>query len=207
MSDWHEQELPELQAVKQWPAGFSWIAYPDEQARRASHGIHTETGVWLVDPVDAKGLDDQVTEWGDVSGVVVLHDRHTRDAVKITRRHDIAVSVPKWMKKTIEKIDAPTEPIEETLPETDYGVRQLINTADWEEAFLVHERTKTVIVPESVGTLPSFRVGDNELGVHPSLEEPPRKLIEWNPDRILVGHGQSIHRNGTKRLQEAFDVF
>ena len=44
MSDWHEQELPELQAVKQWPAGFSWIAYPDERLVGQAMGFTQKRG-------------------------------------------------------------------------------------------------------------------------------------------------------------------
>ncbi|WP_166377168.1 hypothetical protein [Halorubrum sp. BOL3-1] len=42
---------------------------------------------------------------GDVAGVVVLQDRHTRDAAAVARRHGVPVFVPEWMSLTREKLD------------------------------------------------------------------------------------------------------
>jgi len=200
------QGRPALREVTEWTGGISWIAYPDERARRASHALLADTGVWIVDPVDADGLDERVAELGEVAGVAVIHDRHTRDASRIARRHDVAVHVPDWMTLAREKLDATAESIGADLPGTDYAVYRLIDTDEWEEAVLVDETTNTMVVPEALGTLPSFREDDNELGVHPALDEPPRRLADWNPERLLVGHGESIHRGADAKLEEAIDA-
>lgn len=198
-------ERPTLRDVTEWTGGFSWIADPDERGRRASHALATDAGVWLVDPVDADGLDDRVAEPGEVAGVVVLHDRHRRDASTVARRHDVAVHVPDWMGEVAGAIDRPVDRLDDRLPGTDYEVHRLIDTEDWQEAILVDETTDTLVVPEGVGTLPSF--GDDDgLGVHPSLTEPPRRLLDWRPDRVLVGHGGSVHRDATAQLRAALDA-
>jgi hypothetical protein len=189
--------------VTEWDGGFSWIARPDEDARRASHALATDAGVWVVDPVDADGLDDRLSEAGDVAGVVVLQDRHTRDAAAVARRHGVPVAAPEWMSLTREKLDAPAESTGSTLGETAYAVRELRRTDDWEEAVLWNDRAGTLVVPETLGTLPAFRDGDARLGVHPAVEEPPRRLAEWDPDRVLVGHGESVHEAATDALAAA----
>lgn len=206
MADDDTQERPILREVTEWPGGISWIAYPDERGQRASHALVTEAGVWVVDPVDADGLDDRLAELGEVAGVVVIHDRHTRDASEVARRHDVAVHVPDWMDLVLEKLNTAAEQVGSELPGTDYAVHQLIDTDDWEEAVLVNETTNTMIVPEALGTLPLFRANDNALGVHPGLDEPPRRLTDWNPAWVLVGHGKSIHREANTKIREALDA-
>jgi len=68
---------------------------------------------------------------------------------------------------------------------------------------LWNERTGTLIVPETLGTLPAFREGESEIGVHPAVEEPPRRLSELDPDRVLVGHGASVHDAASAALAAA----
>jgi len=206
MHDDEPEERPPLREVTEWDGGSSWIAYPDERAQRASHALRTETGVWIVDPVDADGLDERVAELGDVAGVLVIQDRHTRDAEAVARRHDVPVHVPNWMTLVREKLETSPESVGSELPGTNYAVHRLIETDEWEEAILVDETATTMVVPEAVGTVPAFGEGDNELGVHPALDEPPRELADWHPDRILVGHGQSIHSGATTKLDDALDA-
>ena len=146
MSDDDTQKRPSLREVTEWSGGISWIAYPDERGQRASHALQTEAGVWLVDPVDAEGLDERLADLGEITGVVILQDRHTRDGSKIARRHDVAVYVPDWMSLVHDKLELTAETLGSELPETDYTIHQLLNTDEWEEAILVNETTNTLIL-------------------------------------------------------------
>lgn len=206
MADDDSQERPSLQEVTEWPGGLSWIAHPDEQAQRASHALVTEAGVWVVEPVDADGLDERVAGLGDIVGVLVIHDRHTRDAAEVAHRHEVTVYVPEWMNLALEKLDTTAELIGSELPGTDFTVHRLMDTDDWEEAVLVNETTDTMLVPEALGTTPAFREHENALGVHPGLDDPPRRLTDWEPKRILVGHGESIHSEAATKIREAIDA-
>lgn len=206
MSDEDNQDRPSLGSVTTWDDGMSWIAYPDEKPQRASHALSTEGGVWIVDPVDAAGVDDRLADIGEVAGVVVLQDRHTRDASAVARRHDVSVYVPEWMELGREKLEGEAEPVTSGLPGTNYEVYELIDTDDWEEAILVDDAAETMVVPEAVGTSPGFTPDGSPLGVHPALEEPPARLADWSPERLLVGHGESIPEDGGERLQDALTV-
>ena len=73
--------------IREWDGAASWIAFPDEKMKRASHALADGDDVWLVDPVDVDGLDDTLADLGTVRGVVVLLDRHTRDSAALARRH------------------------------------------------------------------------------------------------------------------------
>ena len=206
MVDDDTQAQASLADVNPWTGGFSWIAYPDERGQRASHALLTAGGVWLVDPVDAEGLDERVSELGAVAGVLVLQDRHTRDAAAVARSHDVPVFVPEWMTLARKKLEPETDSVGSELPGTNYTVHRLIDADDWEEAILVNETTNTLVVPETLGTLPSFGEDDTTLGVHPSLDEPPRELADWTPDRLLVGHGPSIHGDADQKLRAALEA-
>lgn len=202
MSDENTAEVSGPGAVTEWSDGFSWIAQPDEKPRRASHALSTADGVWVVDPVDAEGLDDRLADLGTVTGVVVLLDRHTRDAAAVASRHDVAVSLPDWMALGREKLDSDPELFTDRLPETSYELHTVIDTGDWEEAILYSDAKDTLVVPEAVGTSPGFRADGQPLGVHPVLDSPPKQLSEWSADRILVGHGESLHEGGASHLDE-----
>lgn len=206
MSDDGIPERPTLRDVTEWDGGFSWIAYPDERGQRASHALQTAAGVWIIDPVDTDGLDDRLAELGTVAGVVVLHDRHTRDAVDVAHRHDVDVHVPDWMSLVRDKLDVSPETVGSELPGTNYTIHRLIRTDDWEEAILVNETENTLVVPEAVGTLSLFQGGETGLGLHPELDKPPRGLTDWHPDRILVGHGKSLYSDANKKLIDTIDT-
>lgn len=206
MTDDEPSERPSLEAVTEWDGGITWFAYPEEDAMRGSHALATESGVWVVDPLDADGLDDRLRDLGEVAGVVVIHDRHTRDAEAIAARHDVAVHVPDWMDLTREKLDNDPDPLEDRLPGTNYEIHRLIDTDEWEEAVLVNETGGTLVVMESFGTLPGFCEGDNDIGVHPALDEAPEGLTDYHPERILVGHGESIYEDAATKLAATLDA-
>ena len=192
--------------ITEWDSGFSWIASPEEDARRASHALTTDAGVWLVDPVDVEGLDEHLRELGDVVGVGVLQDRHTRDAAAVARRHDVSVSVPEGMSLTREKLDVDAEATGSALSGSAYAVHDLRLDDDWEEAVLWNDERKTLLVPETLGTLSAFRDDDDALGIHPAVEESPEELAEWDPDHVLVGHGTSIHEGAKAALAAALGL-
>lgn len=192
-------------AVTEWGGGFSWIAHPEEEAERASHALATDDGVWVIDPVDADGLDDALGELGDVAGVAVLQDRHTRDAAAVADRHAVPVSVPEWMDLTRDKLDADAEPIGATLPGTEYAVRELRRSEEWEEAVLWNDRAAALVVPETLGTLPAFGAEGDALGLHPAVEEPPELLAAWEPEQVLVGHGASVHEGASAALAAVYE--
>jgi hypothetical protein len=190
----------ELTAIDRFDGGVGWIAHPDETMERASHAVESGGGLWLLDPVDAEGLDDLLADYADPEGVVVLLDRHKRDAAEIATRHDIPVYVPDWMDGVAEEIDAPTRRVEDRIG--DFQIRKLIDNRIWQEAVLFDG--ETLVVPEAVGTVSYFRAPGEKLGVHPMLRPvPPRELRSHDPDRLLVGHGAGLSEDVGATLREA----
>ncbi|MEF8975748.1 MAG: hypothetical protein V5A21_05930 [Halapricum sp.] len=197
----------ELREIDRYDGGVGWIAYPDEEMQRASHAVvGEEGGVWVLDPVDAEGLDELLAEYGEVAGVVVLLDRHKRDADAIARRHESPVYVPDWMSGVESKLDAPVERVHTDLEESGFGVHRLIDNALWQEAVLYGEHDGTLVVPESLGTAEYFLTGGERLGVHPALRlKPPRKLRRFAPERVLVGHGEGVPTDAARAIDDALD--
>ena len=192
--------------IDRFDGGVGWIAYPDERMQRASHALATDDGVWLVDPVDAADLDDLLAEFGDVAGVVLLLDRHKRDAAKLARRHDVSVHVPSWMSGVASDLDTPVEQFSGELGESGYRLRK-VSTPLWGEAALYHDEERTLVASEALGTAAYFRASDERLGVHPALRLlPPRRSFRgFAPDRILVGHGAGVHEDASRALSAALD--
>jgi len=195
----------DLREIDRWDGGLGWIAYPDERMQRASHALRTDDGVWVIDPVDAPGVDDLLADLGEVTGVALCLDRHTRDAAAVARRHDVPVSIPEWMDGVASKLDAPVERFGHELGDSGYRVRRVRDASlpPWQEAALYDG--ETLLVAEAVGTASFFRAGDERLGVHPMLRPiPPRDALDDpTPERVLVGHGEGVFDDATAALRNA----
>ncbi len=192
----------ELTVIDRFDGGVGWIAHPEETMRRASHAVESDGGLWIIDPVDAAGLDDLLAEYADPEGVVVLLDRHKRDAAAVANRHDVAVYVPGWMDGVGKKLDAPTRQFGREL--AGFEVGRLIDNPLWQEATLFDG--ETLVVPEALGTAEYFRAPEEAVGVHPMLRVlPPTDLREYNPDRLLVGHGEGVFEDVGRAIRRAVD--
>jgi hypothetical protein len=184
--------------------GVGWIAHPEETMQRASHALAVDGDVWVVDPVDATGIDDTLSELGAVAGVVVLLDRHTRDAGALAQRHGVSVFLPSVMSDVASDIDAPIELFRGELADTGYTTRTVVDNFAWTEVALHDETSGTLVVPEAVGTTEYFLASGERLGVHPALRlRPPRTLARLDPDRLLVGHGAGVHDDAGRTLHDA----
>ncbi|QLG26087.1 hypothetical protein HUG10_00380 [Halorarum halophilum] len=197
---------PDLQVVDRFDGGVGWLAYPDESMARASHALAVDGDVWVVDPVDAPGVDDLLADLdGDVAGTVVCLDRHSRDAAEIATRHDVPVYVPDWMTGVASELDAPVQRFGREL-----GGLSAIRVRDstippWQEVALVDAESGTLYVPEAVGTSVYFLTRGERLGVHPMLRlVPPRRALgRRSPERVLVGHGSGVHDGAGAALETA----
>ena len=194
----------EMQVVDRRDGGVGWIAYPDETMQRASHALATDEGVYVVDPVDVAGVDDLLAEYGEVAGVLVLLDRHLRDAAAVATRHDVPVFIPEWMTGVASKLDAPVERLGDELGATGFELVRVVDNAFWQEAALYDEQTGVLLVPESLGTVDYFCTATETIGVHPFRRlTPPRMLRDLSVDHLLVGHGAGVDTDATAQIDDA----
>ncbi len=194
-----------LEAIDRFDGGVSWIAHPDERMQRASHALERNGEVWVIDPVDAEGLDELLAELGSVTGVVVLLDRHKRDTATIANRHDVEVYLPDWFEGVAEDIDAPIVRFGAELADTGIEAHVIRNSRFWQEVGLSDPIDGTLVVPESIGASGYFLARGERLGVHPMLRAvPPRSQLEqFDPSRVLVGHGPSVLESADAALEDA----
>lgn len=174
--------------------GFSWIA--EEPMTRTSHALAASGEVWLVDPVDWPEAIDRATSLGEPVGVLQLLDRHNRDSATIAKR----LAVPHLL-------------VPSTLPDTPFEVIEIKRQSRWQEVAIWWPEQQTLVVAEALGTNPFFTMGDDRVGVHGLLKlVPPRMLNAYEPEQLLVGHGEGIHgpettaalRNALARSRLAF---
>jgi hypothetical protein len=65
------------------------VARPPGGGRKASHAVRgPDGGVWLFDPLDAPGVDDLISDLGEMVGVAAFSNWHARDAGAFALRRD-----------------------------------------------------------------------------------------------------------------------
>jgi hypothetical protein len=165
--------------------GLTWVE--QNAMARAAHALVADQRVWLIDPYDAADALVAVAELGTPAGVLQLLDRHNRDCKGIAQRLGVPLS---------------------RLPAdgagTPFEVIPMISNRRWREVALWWADERALVVAEAIGTAPAFALG-RPAGVHPMLRlmPPRRQLSRFEPERLLVGHGEAIDSGAGAALREA----
>lgn len=191
--------------VEEWPGGLTWLAHPDELQQRASHALAVDGRVWVVDPLEAPGVDDALADLGEVAGVVLLLDRHRRDAASYAERYDVSIHVPDPLGDAADRLAVPVEPFDGELADTGYRSRPVIDNRFWREAALVSDDGTTALVAEALGTNRYYAAPGERVGVSPVLRPfpPRRQLGDLHPQRLLVGHGPPVLEDAGPAVRDA----
>jgi hypothetical protein len=167
--------------------GFGWIA--DDFMERCSHALVVGDRVWLVDPIDAAGVDERVRAAGMPAGVIQLLDRHRRDSIELAGRLAVAHHV---------------------VPEQRIGPFEFLPVSTnrrWQEVALWWPERRVLVCADALATGRLFRAGGERLGVHPILRfKPPRQLGSVQPEVILCGHGEGVFDGADAALREALST-
>lgn len=214
-----EYHLADSPAFQEWPGGFTWIAHPDETMHRASHAIAlgddgvpltgheppTDAAVWIVEPIDAVGLDDRLAELGSVAGVVVLAELHRRDAEVLAARHEVPVYLPAVTAGLKRRIDVPVEIFENRLPGTSFQAVPTLDGVPWSESVLYDGATGTLVATEVLVTSRRTTGPGERLAVGPYARlQPPRDALgDLEVDRLFVGHGDPLFDDAQAALDHA----
>lgn len=192
----------------EWRGGFTWIAHPEEAMERASQvlAVGPEGAVadqdaepaavdlWIVDPIDAVGVDERISERGYVAGIVVLSGYHTRDATAFARRYDAPVFLPEPLAPLGSGLRVEVETFAEQLPGTAYSVVPVRSWPGWREAALYEPDSGTLVVAESLVRQAAGTGPNEQVAVAPYLRLwPPRAAFAGRRvNRLLVGHGDPM---------------
>lgn len=191
--------------VRRWEDGLTWMAHPDERMQRASHALTVDEDVWLFDPLDANGLDEELASLGAVGGVVLLSSRHRRHAERIAHRYDVSIHVPAWFDVDV---DAPVEPFTHELDGTGLEVVWRVDGFLQEGALYDPDR-KTLLVGDSLmtNTLLCGEEGRLEITLPILRLRPPRvDLGSLEVERVLVSHGTPIFEDAHRSLEQALTM-
>jgi hypothetical protein len=168
--------------------GFGWRE--EGFLERTSHALVAEGAVWLVDPLDAEGIEDRVRGLGQPAGVIQLLDRHERDCAELAGR----LGVPDHVVPRGEIEGAP------------FRFLSVVNVPRWREAALWWAEERVLVCGDALGTARYFRAAGERLAVHPFLRLlPPRAMARaLTPRHVLCGHGEGIHgEEAALHLQQA----
>ncbi len=155
--------------------GVGWIVA--EAMTRTSHALAADGKVWLVDPVEWPDATARALTLGEPTGVIQLLDRHNRDCSALAAR----LGVPHLV--------AP-----DAMPQSPFECIPVKRSKRWRETALWWPETRTLVVAEALGTNRFYTAGKAPIAVHLLLRlTPPRALGSFEPDRILVGHGEALH--------------
>lgn len=202
----YERDAPaDPQLIDRWDGGIGWLAHPEETGRRASHLLTASDGVWLFDPLDIPDLDAMIADYGDLAGIALFSNYHARDAAAIARRHDVRIYLPTWLTRPEGRLSAPLEHYETTLGGSGFEITRYSPFPGYNEAVAYRQRDRTLYVPDALGTAPFYTVDGESVACFGSLRLfPPRSLFgQFEPDRILVGHGTGVFTDAEAALDDA----
>lgn len=192
----------DLRVIDRWEDGVGWLAHPTEGGLRASHAVRAADGdgVWVLDPLDAPGVDDLVADLGEVRAVVVCSGYHARDAGAVADRHDVPVYVHRSVGRVADRVDARIEPFHEAVGE--FEALPLRPLYAWRETALYREGDGTLYVPDYLSSHPKFTAGTERVGM-PSLSRLSPAYGTFSglaPDRLLFGHGAGLFEDAEAAL-------
>ena len=169
--------------------GFGWLGGEQPKLQLASHALAADGRVWLLDPVDEPGLDDRIRSLGEPAGVIQLLDRHNRGTAEVAARFAIPLH------------RVPTEGV----PASPFEVVPLVRRKRWREVALWWPERRVLVTADALGTVPHyFALGGERIGVHPLLRlTPPRALARYEPEHVLVGHGEGVHDGAAAAVRDA----
>lgn len=200
---YNREQSTAFELIDEWDRGFGWLAHPDEPGMRASHAFLFDEGVWIVDPLDAPGIDDHIAELGEVVGVAVCSSMHARDADIFSKRYDVPVNIPEGMGRISDRLDAHITRYADKFPDGGVTVIPRNPFPGFDEANLYHEPTRTLYIGDSLGTTPWHTIGEETIGAQAILRlVPPKGLLGIAPDRIFCGHGSGIDADAARALED-----
>jgi len=158
---------------------LGWIE--DARIQRTSHALAADGRVWVIDPIEGEGVDERIRALGEPAGVLQLLDRHNRDCAAFA-----------------ERLGVPLHVVPATVEGAPFTFVPVLRRRFWSEVALWWPERRILVCADALGTVPHyFRVGAEPVGIHPLLRlAPPRSLRGFQPEHVLVGHGEAAHGVG-----------
>jgi hypothetical protein len=160
--------------VEEHALGLTWVVA--EPMERAFHALVDDGRVWLVDPLNGPEMKD-AEALGEPAAVLQLLDRHNRDCAEIA-----------------ERLGVPHLKVPDVVPDSPFETIAAVRMPAWKETALWWPQRKALVVAEALAANPMHTGGRQRVGIHLFLRAwPPRSLSGYRPQRLLLGHGSSLH--------------
>ena len=164
-----------FESIEESAAGLTWTVR--EPIARSSHALVDGGRVWLVDPTWGPPITKRVAALGEPAGVIQLLDRHNRDCVTVAAQ-----------------LGVPHHRVPASLPTRRSGSSLWSISASGARSLSGGPTRGTLVVAEAVGTSAGYAPGPAGAGVSIGLRLwPPRPLVAYEPEHLLVGHGPALH--------------
>lgn len=161
---------------------FGWIHPEPDWMQRAGHAVLSGGGVWVIDPPDGDGVEERIRSLGEPAGVVQLLDRHPRDCEGFAERLGVDLHV------------LPFGGVEGAP----FEVIKVLRLPTWKECALWFPDERTLVVADVLANAPGYSAPSEAVGVHPWLRlRPPGVLKRYEPQHLLLGHGEGLHGDHT----------
>ncbi len=185
--------------------GFAWQAHPGEFMERSSAALVEDGRVWLIDPVRAPGLEDEIGALGAVAGIIMTLGWHDRDVDWYARRYGVSVYARRGGGRML--ITSPVQRVERDLPGSSL---QLLDASGqgllalWRESAVWWPERRVLVTGDALGNAHYFVRPGERLAVHPVRRlSPPWQLAALQPERIYVGHGTPVVERASEALARA----
>lgn len=160
--------------VEEHALGLTWVV--EEPMERAFHALVDDGRVWLVDPLDGPEMAD-AEGLGEPAAVLQLLDRHNRDCAEIAAR-----------------LGVPHLKVPDSIPGSPFEAIAAVRVPHWRETALWWPAKKALVVAEALAANEMHTGGEQRVGMHLFLRPwPPRSLRGYEPEHLLLGHGNGVH--------------
>jgi hypothetical protein len=91
------------------------------------------------------------------------------------------------------------------LADAPFELVRVVRRRFWNEVALWWPERRVLVMADALGTIDGyFRTRGERLGVHPLLRlTPPRSLGRYDPEHVLVGHGEGVHEAAGEAVRTA----
>lgn len=173
--------------------------------RQSSTALVHDGRVWLIDPLRAEGIEEEIGKLGEVAGLISTVGWHDRDVDWFAALYGVPVFGARHLRNVLFK--TPLERVDGSVPGTplrliDTSMRGLFGW--WTESAVWWPEEGVLVTGDCVGNAPYFVREGERLACHPiSRLSPPTRLTGLQPRRVFPGHGESVHEGAAEALERA----
>jgi hypothetical protein len=192
----------------QFDGGFAWQPRPDHFMEQSSTALVHDGRVYLIDPLLADGIDQEIKTLGTVAAIIMTVGWHDRDVDWFAALYGVPVYAYRRLIRGL--VRSTVQHLEGEVPGSPF---RLIDCSGrgvlgwWTESALWWPDASTLVTGDCLGNATYFTPSGERLAVHPIRRlSPPNRLYELPVERLYVGHGTSLESGASAEIQRSIDA-